>query len=59
MADKQTGTGARGNSRKQGEGHRNDQVNNPASAKNQSKQKTSTNRSSNVSDPGRETRKSG
>ena len=45
MADKQTGTGAKGKKNKAAQGHSNDQSNNPVSAKNQSKQKKPVNKS--------------
>jgi hypothetical protein len=45
MADKQTGTGAKGKKNKGAQGHGNDQSNNPVSAKNQSKQKKPVNKS--------------
>jgi hypothetical protein len=51
MADKQTGTGAKG--RKQSQARGNDQSKNPVSAKNQSKQKNSTNRSASGGNSGR------
>ena len=51
MADKQTGAGARGRGQKSPEGQRDAQINNPVSAKNQSKQKKPINRSSGGGDP--------
>jgi hypothetical protein len=53
MADKQSGTGARGKGHKSAEGHRNSQTNNPVSAKNQSKQKQPVNRSTQSGGPDR------
>jgi hypothetical protein len=45
MADKQTGTGARGRGNKSPEGRRDDATNNPVSTKNRSQQKKAVNRS--------------
>ena len=45
MADKQTGTGAKGKGHKTAQGHGDDQSKNPVSAKNQSKQKKPINKS--------------
>lgn len=57
MADKQSGTGARGKGHKAPEGRGDDQAKNPVSAKNQSKQKKDTNRSSDTNDGGRGARR--
>ncbi len=46
MADKQTGTGAKGKGHKASEGRGDAQAKNPVSAKNQSKQKNTNNQSS-------------
>lgn len=58
MADKQTGTGARGTGHKPAEGKGDDATKNPVSAKNRSKQKKSINRSTLGGNPGRGPRES-